>query len=56
MCSHDPIFGTNKSRILKNGSCERILKLPFLLGTSKEDADAAYVKKVEELKATYGMK
>ena len=22
MCSHDPIFGTNKNRILKNGSCE----------------------------------
>ena len=26
MCSHDPIFGTNKNRILKNGSCERALK------------------------------
>ena len=23
MCSYDPIFGTNKNRILKNGSCER---------------------------------
>ena len=23
MCSHDPYFGTNKNRILKNGSCER---------------------------------
>ena len=23
MCSHDPIFGTNKNRILKNGSFER---------------------------------
>ena len=23
MCSHDPLFGTNKNRILKNGSCER---------------------------------
>ena len=22
MCSHDPIFGTNKNRISKNGSCE----------------------------------
>ena len=22
LCSHDPIFGTNKIRILKNGSCE----------------------------------
>ena len=21
--SHDPFFGTNKNRILKNGSCER---------------------------------
>ena len=29
MCSHDPIFGTNKNRILKNGSCERVLR--FLL-------------------------
>ena len=25
MCSHDPFFGTNKNRILKNGSCERAL-------------------------------
>ena len=25
MCSHDPIFGTNKNRILKNRSCERDL-------------------------------
>ena len=31
MCSHDPIFGTNKNRILKNGSCERALTL-FRLG------------------------
>ena len=23
MCSHDPFFGTNKNRILKNGSCKR---------------------------------
>ena len=23
MCSHDLFFGTNKNRILKNGSCER---------------------------------
>ena len=23
MCSHDPILGTNKNRILKNGWCER---------------------------------
>ena len=26
MCSHDPFFGTNKNRILKNGSCERALR------------------------------
>ena len=26
MCSHDPIFGPNKNRILKNGSCERALR------------------------------
>ena len=25
MCSHNPFFGTNKNRILKNGSCERAL-------------------------------
>ena len=25
MCSHDPIFGTNKNRIVKNESCERAL-------------------------------
>ena len=23
MCSHDPFSGTNKNRILQNGSCER---------------------------------
>ena len=23
MCSHDPFFGTNKNRILNNGSCEQ---------------------------------
>ena len=28
MCSHDPFFGTNKNRILKNGSCEQAFKLP----------------------------
>ena len=28
MCSHDRSFGTNKNRILKNGSCERTLSLP----------------------------
>ena len=27
LCSHDPIFGTNKDRILKNGPCERALRL-----------------------------
>ena len=26
MCSHDPFLGTNKNRILKNGSCERTLR------------------------------
>ena len=26
MWSHDPFFGTNKNRILKNGSCERTLR------------------------------
>ena len=25
LCSHDPIFGTNKNRILEIGSCERAL-------------------------------
>ena len=32
MCSHDPFLGTNKNRILKNGSCERafrFLKISF---------------------------
>ena len=27
MCSHDPFFGTNKNRILKNGWCEHAFKL-----------------------------
>ena len=27
MCSHDPFFGTNKNRILKNGSCERAFRM-----------------------------
>ena len=27
MCSHDPIFGNNKNRILKNGSYERFSRL-----------------------------
>ena len=27
MCSHDPIFGTNKNRTLKNGSCERAFSM-----------------------------
>ena len=26
MCSHDPIFGANKNRILKNESCQRAFK------------------------------
>ena len=26
MCSHDPFFETNKTRILKNGSCEQTLR------------------------------
>ena len=26
MCSHYPFFGTNKNRILKNGSCERAFR------------------------------
>ena len=30
MCSHDPIFGTNKNRILKDGSCERAFRLETL--------------------------
>ena len=29
MCSRDPIFGTNKNRILKKGSCERAFKPNF---------------------------
>ena len=31
MCSHHPFFGTNKNRILENGSCERALKHCLLL-------------------------
>ena len=27
MCSDDLFFGTNKNRILKNGSCEQTLRL-----------------------------
>ena len=27
LSSHDPFFGTNKNRILKNGSCEQALRL-----------------------------
>ena len=26
MCSHDPFFGTNKNRNLKNGSCEQAFR------------------------------
>ena len=25
MCSHDPFFGNNKNRTLKNGSCEQAI-------------------------------
>ena len=35
MCPHDPFFGTNKNRILKNGSCERALKETSLDMASK---------------------
>ena len=31
MCSHDPFFGTNTNRILKNGSCERALRSRLLI-------------------------
>ena len=27
MCSHDPFFGANKNRILKNGSCEQAFRV-----------------------------
>ena len=43
MCSHDPFFGTNKNRILKNGSCERafifqtFLNLANILKTLQHD-------------------
>ena len=29
MCSHDPFFGNNKNRILKNGSCEQAFRFQF---------------------------
>ena len=29
VCSHDPIFRTNRDRILKNGSCERASKVTW---------------------------
>ena len=29
MCTHDLFFGTNKNRILKNGSCEQTLRFPI---------------------------
>ena len=32
MCSHDPIFGTNKIRILKNRSFERALRVKQISG------------------------
>ena len=31
MCSHDPIFGTNKNRIVKNGFCERAFRVDLTL-------------------------
>ena len=31
MCSHDPSFGANKNRILKNGSCEQALTLIIMV-------------------------
>ena len=34
MCSHDPFFGTNKTRILKNGSCERALRSLYVMELS----------------------
>ena len=33
VCSHDPFFGTNKNRILKNGSCEQALTLALIFAT-----------------------
>ena len=30
MCSHDPFFGTNKNRILKNGSCEQAFRMSYM--------------------------
>ena len=27
MCSHDPFFGNNKNRNLKNGSCEQAFRV-----------------------------
>ena len=36
MCSHDLIFGTNKNRILKNGSCERAFKESPSIGCYKK--------------------
>ena len=32
MCSHDPFFGTNKTRILENGSCEQAFRLSTVTG------------------------
>ena len=31
MCSHDPFFGTNKNRILRNGSYEQTLRERYLI-------------------------
>ena len=45
VCSHDPFFGTNKNRTLKNESCERALRLWKLKkDDSKEQHSAIYPK------------
>ena len=36
MRSHDPFFGTNKNRILKNGSCEPAFTLARVLTSPKK--------------------
>ena len=35
VCSHDPIFGTNKNRILENGQCERAIETQLSLTTNE---------------------
>ena len=41
MCSHDPFFGTNKSRILRNGSCEQAFICILILVMSKVFEDSS---------------